>query len=245
MPADVATTTQPLQPRFAGLRRFGFITMAVIATLVALFSARYFSLNPAVFIPAQVHVFPRELVQLLLHVGGGVTALAVGPWQLWLGLRRRRRNLHRWLGRVYVTAAVVAGVDGLLLAPMTLGGPVAHLGFAGMGVAVLFTTGMAFLSIRRHRIAAHRAWMLRSYAVIFSAGVGFRAWLFIFGALGGLPWGGGQSYFDQVYAAGSWTSWLIGLLIAGALIPGVAARYGAAAATAHVGRARGLGTAGG
>jgi hypothetical protein len=67
---------------------------------------------------------------------------------------------------------------------------------------------MALVSIRRRRIQEHRAWMIRSYAVIFTA-VTFRAWVAI--ASFGLP-------FDQWYAAGSWTAWLINLLFAELLL---------------------------
>jgi hypothetical protein len=51
--------------------------------------------------------------------------------------------------------------------------------------------------------------MTRSYALIFTA-VTFRVWLGVLVA-SGLP-------FDQVYAVGAWTSWLINLLAVEALI---------------------------
>jgi Predicted membrane protein (DUF2306) len=51
--------------------------------------------------------------------------------------------------------------------------------------------------------------MTRSYALIFGA-VTFRLWLGVFTPLG-LP-------FDQAYAVGSWTSWMLNLLGAEAMI---------------------------
>jgi uncharacterized membrane protein len=192
----------------ARLRRAGWLSMTVTATALALFSARYFTLNPAVFIPNQVTVYLTHLGPLLLHVGGGVTALAVGPWQFWSGLRSGHPAVHRAMGRVYLVAVLAAGTGGLLLAPLTLGGPLAHLGFSVLAVVLLLTTAAAFSSIRRRRIEEHRAWMVRSYALVFAA-VTFRAWLGL--AAAGLP-------FDQVYAVGSWTSWLIDLLAAELLL---------------------------
>lgn len=203
------------------LRRPGWIVMTVLASLVALASLRYFTLNPATFIPGQAQTYLSHVGPLLLHVGGGVVALSLGPWQLWSGLRSRRPALHRALGRVYVVAVLAAGAGGLLLAPLSLGGPVAHLGFAALAVALLGTTAMAFVSIRRRRIPAHRAWMVRSYALIFTA-VTFRVWL---GALtaAGLP-------FDLVYASGSWTAWMIDLAAAEVLLAVGAARRAVARA---------------
>jgi len=77
---------------------------------------------------------------------------------------------------------LAAGVGGLLLAPPSQGGPLAHLGFAALAVALLLTSTMGYVAIRQQRVAAHRAWMTRSYALIFTA-VTFRAWLGILAAV--------------------------------------------------------------
>jgi len=200
----------------ARLRRAGWLTMTISATGLALFSARYFSLNPAVFLANQAAVYAAHLAPLLLHVGGGVTALAVGPWQFWSALRTRHPAVHRAMGRVYLAAAAAAAAGGLLLAPLSLGGPLAHLGFSVLAVLLLVTSGAALVSILRRRIEAHRAWMFRSYALVFAA-VTFRAWLGL--AATGLP-------FDQVYAVGAWTSWMIDLLAAQVLLTAVSAPRG-------------------
>jgi uncharacterized membrane protein len=189
------------------VRRAGWLTMTALATALALFSARYFTLNPAVFIPNQAAVYLAHLGPLLLHVGGGVTALAVGPWQFWGALRSRHPAVHRTMGRVYLAAVLAAGAGGLLLAPLSSGGPLAHLGFGVLAVVTLLTTAAAFAFILRRRIEAHRAWMVRSYALVFGA-VTFRAWLGLTAT--GLP-------FEQVYAVGAWT-WPINLLAAELLL---------------------------
>lgn len=190
------------------LRRAGWIAMTVSATGLALFSARYFTLDRAVFLARQASVYAAHLGPVLLHVGGGVTALAVGPWQFVSRLRSRHPRVHRAMGRVYVVAVLAAAAGGLLLAPLSMGGPLAHIGFSVLAVVLLLTTGAAFVSILRRRIDDHRAWMVRSYALVFAA-VTFRSWLGL--AATGLP-------FDQVYAVGSWTSWLIDLVAAELLL---------------------------
>src|SRR5215469_16618201 len=72
-----------------GLRRAGWLLLTFNAVGLALASARYFSVNPAVFLPAQVPVYLAHLGPLLLHIGGGVVALALGPWLFRTNLRSR------------------------------------------------------------------------------------------------------------------------------------------------------------
>jgi uncharacterized membrane protein len=208
----------------ARLRRAGWLTMTVMATGLALFSARYFTLQPAAFLASQAATYLAHLGPLLLHVGGGVTALAVGPWQFWGRLRTRHPAVHRALGRVYLLAVLAAGAGGLLLAPLSLGGPLAHVGFSVLAMVLLLTTAAAFVSILRRRIDDHRAWMVRSYALVFAA-VTFRSWLGL--AATGLP-------FEQVYAVGSWTSWLIDLLVAELLLTAIGRTRSASPAARRV-----------
>lgn len=183
--------------------------MTATAILVSIGSLRYFSLNPVVFIPGQQAAYLANAVPLLLHIAGGTVALAVGPFQFLSKLRSRRPALHRALGRVYLAAVLLTAAGGLGLARIAEGGPLARLGFAALAVVLLATTAMALAAVLGHRFPAHRAWMTRSYAVIFTA-VTFRLWLGAF-ALLGLP-------LDQAYAVGAWTAWMINLLVAEALL---------------------------
>jgi uncharacterized membrane protein len=191
------------------MRKAAWITMTGLALSTALGALRYFSLNPVVFIPGQKVAYLANLGPLLLHISGGTLAIVIGPFQLLTGLRGRHRGLHRLLGRLYLAGVLATAAGGLLLARIAMGGPLGRLGFATLALVLLATTAAAFASILRGRVAAHRAWMIRSYAVVFTA-VTFRVWL---GAL--TPWG---LPFDQVYAVGAWTAWMINLLAAETLL---------------------------
>ncbi|MFJ5921615.1 DUF2306 domain-containing protein [Kitasatospora sp. NPDC092948] len=187
------------------LRRAGRIAVPTLALLVAAASARYFTLDPRTFLPPQRAVYLAHLAPLLLHIGGGVVALVVGLPQFLPGLRARRPSVHRWTGRLYALAALAMGVGGLLMAPLAQYPPVAPLAFAALAVATLTTTALGVARARAGRIVEHRRWMLRSYALMFTA-VTFRLWVFGLG-LTGLPAG-------LVYASGAWASWLINLAVA-------------------------------
>jgi len=193
------------------VRRVGWLAMTVFALAIALISTRYFAGDPAAFFEQQRLVFLAHQAPLYLHIGGGVLALALGPFQFVRRLRERLPLVHRLTGRVYVVAVLAAGVGGLLLAPRAFAGPVAASGFAAMAAVLLATTIVAFVNIRRGLVPRHRAWMTRSYAVIFSA-VTFRLWI------GGLPAAGLS--FDAAYASGAWASWIINLLVAELVIRG-------------------------
>jgi DNA-binding CsgD family transcriptional regulator/uncharacterized membrane protein len=107
------------------------------------------------------------------HALFGALALLVGPLQFRRGLRARSPRLHRLAGRAYVGAALGTGATGLLMAPHSFGGLDTHLGFGVLAVLTVTTTWMGVARIRAGDVAAHRAWMLRSFALIF-AGVMLR-----------------------------------------------------------------------
>src|SRR3954469_5216316 len=48
-----------------------------------------------------------------MHFAAGGVILVLGCIQLMAGVRKRWPAVHRWIGRVYVTAAFLAGVGGL------------------------------------------------------------------------------------------------------------------------------------
>lgn len=70
---------------------------------------------------------------------------------------------------------------------------------------MLATAVAAFVTIRRRRVERHRAWITRSYALIFAAGT-FRLWLMLLPAAG--------VSFEVAYMSGAWLSWMINLLVA-------------------------------
>jgi uncharacterized membrane protein len=106
---------------------------------------------------------------LIPHILGGSVAILSGLVQLWLGLTGRIGALHRALGKVYVSAIVVASCGAIYLAvtiPSTNFAYGAGLFFLAM--AWIITTGMAVISIRNRALEQHREWMIRSYIVTFA-----------------------------------------------------------------------------
>jgi Predicted membrane protein (DUF2306) len=142
---------------------------------------------------------------LLLHISGGMLALSLGPFVLWLGLNRRRMPLHRMLGIGYISCVGLSSIAAFYLASHTELGWVFGAGLSGLAIAWIVTTGMALVSIRKRLIAQHQEWMIRSYVVTF-AFVNFR----IFAGI--LQVAGVGTLFEQL-AAASWFCWAVPLLI--------------------------------
>jgi uncharacterized membrane protein len=146
---------------------------------------------------------------LTVHAAAASTALLVGPFQFLPGLRMRRPGVHRWTGRLYVLACGVGGLSGGVLALGARTGLPSTVGFGLLAVAWLVSTWRAFDLARQGRIAEHRRWMIRSFALTFAA-VTLRLYLpFAFVS----PFG----YVDT-YRVISFACWVPNLLLAETLL---------------------------
>lgn len=112
------------------------------------------------------YYWPRRF-WLLAHTVAGLAATLLGPLQFVRQLRTARPALHRLTGRVYLVAVLVAAVCALVLAVTSQISLTYELGLILGAVLWLATGGFAYASIRRRRVVAHRAWMVRNYTITF------------------------------------------------------------------------------
>ena len=124
-------------------------------------------------VPADAR-FAGSAMPLVLHIVGAATYALVGALQFVPRFRRRHRTWHRRAGRM-LTAA------GLIVAGSALWMTVVYAQKPGTGdllyvLRLVFGSAMAaclvlgFTAIRRRDIPAHRAWMIRAYAIGLAAG---------------------------------------------------------------------------
>ncbi|MEG9433950.1 DUF2306 domain-containing protein [Terriglobus sp. ADX1] len=99
--------------------------------------------------------FLKELVILIPHAIGGVTATVLGPFLFSTRFRQRHLMRHRVMGRVYVICIAIAAPTAYLLEP-TIANCVGGLLWAACTFA-------AYQTARNRQIQAHRQWMVRSY----------------------------------------------------------------------------------
>ncbi len=185
------------------LNKVSWSLLLLSALLVAAYAFTNLAL-PGLRQPFVAELFQKTPWAIGLHMLGGLVAIVTGAFQVNARLRARRIELHRLLGRVYVIAVLVGGVAGLVLSFSSFGGPVTHAGFGLMAVLWLVSTGMAYHRIRQRDVAAHRAWMLRSYALTLAA-VTLRIYLGLSQVVG--------MDFAAAYPAIAWLCWVPNLIL--------------------------------
>lgn len=140
-----------------------------------------------------------------VHFAAGGLALAVGILCFRRDLLVRARAWHRRLGVLYVASVLASAAAGLVMAVFSMGGLTAHVGFAIASGIWIATTLLGWLAIQDRRIAQHRRWMVRSYALSFGA-VTLRFELPLL-----IVWTGS---FQTAYPWIAWLAWVPNLLFA-------------------------------
>lgn len=126
--------------------------------------------GPAVM-PAD-HRFAGFPGALVAHIVGAAVFALIGAFQFVPRLRRGR--WHRRAGRVVAVAGLVVAVSALWLtlfyAPQPGSGPLLFAFRMVFAPAMAACVVLGFAAIRRRDINAHRAWMVRAYALGLGAG---------------------------------------------------------------------------
>ena len=115
--------------------------------------------------------FPLPVV---LHVLGSAIYVLLGALQFVPRFRRRHRTWHRRAGRVLVVAGLLVAASALwmtlLYQPKPGTGDVLYILRLAFGSAMIACLILGFTAIRHRNIAAHRAWMIRAFAIGLGAG---------------------------------------------------------------------------
>ena len=158
------------------------LALTAVPVLAGAFRVTQLSTGAAVT-PDNARFF-ADPVPVVLHIVGASLFCVLGAFQFLRGPR------HRVVGRLIVPCGLVAALAGMWMAvayPLP-----AHDGDLLMVLRLVFGSVMAaalvlgFVTVRRRDFAAHRAWMLRAYAI--GQGAGSQAVLFgIWTAAAGEP----------------------------------------------------------
>jgi uncharacterized membrane protein len=157
---------------FISRREWAFLTLIVL-----------YSFIPAVFGllrlpellggPTIIPPNPRAVIDPLpiaLHILGSSIFCLVGAVQFLPSLRRHRPVLHRALGRVVAAAGCVSALTGLWMTmayafPDALQGQMLYWARITLSFAMFAFIMWAVVAIRARNVPAHRAAMLRAYAI--------------------------------------------------------------------------------
>jgi uncharacterized membrane protein YozB (DUF420 family) len=126
-------------------------------------------------IGASVSYFLREPANLgfldyativALHVILGAFYMVFAPFQFVKRIRSRHLGYHRRMGRVLVAVGLVVGATALFMGLVIPFSGWAEGVLIGLfGSLFLFALGKGFVHVRAGRVALHREWMIRAFAI--------------------------------------------------------------------------------
>ncbi len=123
--------------------------------------------------PALVPPNPRAVIDpvpVTLHILGSSVFCLAGAVQFLPSLRHHSPARHRTLGRVVATAGCMSALTGLWMTlsysfPAALQGPLLCATRVVLGLVMTALIAWAVVAVRSRNVAAHRAAMLRAYAI--------------------------------------------------------------------------------
>ena len=121
--------------------------------------------------------FLNRQLWYLAHMAIATPILVIAPIQFIAGIRKARPQVHRWLGRLFLSSSIVAG-----LLAIWLGATIQYQGsrvpLAMFGALWILFSVAAWTCARKRDFANHRKFVIRSFAI----GLAF-IWVRILGAL--------------------------------------------------------------
>jgi uncharacterized membrane protein len=119
--------------------------------------------NPAAQLDAH---FANHVTLTLAHILPAMLFMVLGPLQFVRSLRSKYPQIHRWSGRIFLTASAIVGVTGLTMAfGKTIGGVDEKAAITLFGVFFLIALAKALWHALRREFVQHREWMIRGYAI--------------------------------------------------------------------------------
>ncbi len=103
----------------------------------------------------------------LVHSAVGILFMLLGPVQFMPSVRNRFLRFHRWSGRVFMLASLVAAVSALLFVGRlpVFGSLSTSVGVVFAGSLFLVCLVQGYRTARRRQFLVHREWMIRTFAI--------------------------------------------------------------------------------
>lgn len=154
----------------------------------------------------EVSEIPFYIIFFYIHVYSAIFVLLAGFTQFNSRLLKNQPAIHRNMGKLYVfTVLFLSAPSGLFIGAFANGGLYSKISFVALSVLWFYYTLKGFLTIKNKNIQPHKAYMLRSFALTFSA-VTLRFWkvflVYLF-----------QPSPMDVYQIIAWLGWVPNLLI--------------------------------
>jgi uncharacterized membrane protein len=121
-------------------------------------------------------------IPVIIHIIAAVAFSIIGAFQFAPTFRKRHPKWHRIAGRWLMLAGLASALSGIWMTvfyaiPQALQGPLLYVIRLLVGAGMAASIVLAWNTVRRKNISAHRAWMMRAYAL--GQGAGTQAFIFI------------------------------------------------------------------
>lgn len=149
------------------MKKSWWILFLISVAIMLPFVIPYLSLNPS---SSRIDISSRALQYpaLVIHIMLALLALITGFLQFHKTLRKNKPSLHVLLGKVYVSCVFVSGGLALFITGYEPDYGRA-LSFLFLDLLWLFTTVKGFRAAVNKDFAAHKKWMIRSFAMTLTA----------------------------------------------------------------------------
>ena len=160
------------------------------------------------FLLTKQHIIHLDYYRIAFygHIYSSLIVLLSGAFLFSNWILRNFSRIHRWIGKSYVgLVLLVSAPTGMVMAFHANGGWLAQLSFLILTPLWWWFTYQGYRTARQLNFEAHKKWMIRSYALTFSA-VSLRFYQLVLGSL---------FYMDPEvqYIWVSWISWVGNLVI--------------------------------
>jgi hypothetical protein len=165
-----------------GILVFFWLPVAFFSLLLINNTIPYFSFSSRFsFIQERAVLFlqPIYKASFYVHIFAGMICIGTALLQFSSYLLKKRKAIHIWSGRLYVTVVLLLGAPTGLYMSFFAKGSGAEKGlFMFMALAWFYFTLKGFTSILQKNVLAHKFWMIRSYTMAMTA-VTFRVYYII------------------------------------------------------------------
>ena len=111
-----------------------------------------------------------------IHVYTSIFVLIAGFTQFSPAILRNRKSLHRIMGKLYIVNILfITGPSAFVMALYANGGLSSRFAFGILAVLWIYFTAKAWFLVKKKQFNEHKKYMLRSYALTFSA-ITLRLW---------------------------------------------------------------------
>jgi hypothetical protein len=154
----------------------------------------------------EVNEIPYYLRIFYIHVYSAIFVLFAGFTQFNNFILKNYSSVHRNIGKLYVIIILfLSAPSGLFIGLFANGGFFSKVSFVSLSILWFYCTVKGFLYIKNKNILLHKAFMMRSFALTFSA-ITLRFWKVILVYLF-------QPSPMDLYQIIAWLGWIPNLLI--------------------------------